>query len=212
MKTWNEKVAEFDVAGKPLTKALLDKASADLSAMGEACVLALGPSDSLDEMLARAVSADISALLLPSLMDRLNASGEDLPFPRDRLLAFVCGIWFLTAAVPRLNDEGIAMDMHDLARELGRFFFMPYDEENREGLVKIGIQYWKELREQPPVSVIEWDQAFSQMVFIHYEQMTNRNIDLGDFDLAGSIGKMLTIFLSSAFTLPSPPGEDPETP
>ncbi len=43
------------------------------------------------------------------------------------------------------------------------------------------------------------------MVFIHYEQMTNRTIDLGDFDLTGAIGKMLTVFLSSAFTLPSPP-------
>jgi len=211
MKTWNEKTAEFDLAGKPLTKALLDKAAVDLSTMGEACVLALGPCEGLDEMLSRAVSADISALLLPSLMDRLNASGESLPFPRDRVLTFVCGIWFLTAVVPRLNDEGIPVDMHDVARELGRFFFMPYDEENREGLVKIGIQYWKELRAEPPVSVIEWDQAFSQMVFIHYEQMTNRNIDLGDLDLAGSIGKMLTVFLSSAFTLPSPPDDGPDT-
>lgn len=205
MKTWNEKAAEFDVAGRPLTKALLDKAAVDLNAMGEACVLALGPCEGLDEMVARAVSADISALLLPSLMDRLNASGEDLPFPRDRVLAFVCGIWFLTAAVPRLMDEGTTLDMHDLARELGRFFFMPYDDENREGLVKIGIQYWKELRAEPPAPVIEWDRAFSQMVFIHYEQMTNRTIDLGDFDLTGAIGKMLTVFLSSAFTLPSPP-------
>jgi len=205
MKTWNEKVAEFDVAGKPLTKALLNKASADLGEMGEACALALGPCEGLDEMLARAVAADISVLLLPSLMEKLNSSGESLPFPRDRVLAFVCGIWFLTAALPRLKDEGTPMDMYDLARELGRFFFMPYDEENREGLVKIGIQYWKELRAEPPVSVIEWDQAFSQMVFIHYEQMTNSKIDLGDFDLTGSIGKMLTVFLSSAFTLPTPP-------
>ncbi len=212
MKTWNEKVAEFDGAGKPLTKALLDKAAADLSAMGEACVLALGPCEGLDEMVARAVSADISSLLLPSLMDRLNASGEDLPFPRDRVLTFVCGIWFLTAVVPRFKDEGVAVDMHELARELGRFFFMPYDEENREGLVKIGIQYWKELAERPPAPVIEWDRAFSQMVFIHYEQMTNRNIDLGDFDLAGSIGKMLTVFLSSAFTLPSPPASGSDAP
>ncbi len=212
MKTWNEKIAEFDVAGKPLTKALLDKAGADLEAMGEACVLALGPCEGLDEMLTRAVSADISTLLLPSLMERLNASGEDLPFPRDRVLTFVCGIWFMTAALPRLKDEGTSLDMHDLARELGRFFFMPYDEENREGLVKIGIQYWKELRAEPPASVIEWDRAFSQMVFIHYEQMTNRNIDLGDFDLTGSIGKMLTVFLSSAFTLPSPPDNSSESP
>ncbi len=134
MKTWNEKAAEFDLAGKPLTKALLEKAAADLGAMGEACVLALGPCEGLNEMVARAVSADISALLIPSLMDRLNASGEDLPFPRDRVLTFVCGIWFLTAAVPRLKDEGTLMDMHDLAREMGRFFFMPYDEENGRAL------------------------------------------------------------------------------
>lgn len=212
MKTWNEKVAEFDIADKPLTKALLDKAGADLSSMGKACVLALGPCEGFDEMLVRAVSADISALLLPSLMDRLNTSGEDLPFPRDRVLAFVCGFWFLTGAVPRLTEEGTSVVMNDLARELGRFFFMPYDEENRDGLVKIGIQYWKELQEQPPVPVIEWDQAFSQMVFIHYEQMTNSTIDLGDFDLNGSIGKMLTVFLSSAFTLPSPPDNSSESP
>ncbi|MHB8111575.1 MAG: hypothetical protein ACYDHW_16250, partial [Syntrophorhabdaceae bacterium] len=75
-------------------------------------------------------------------------------------------------------------------------------EENTAGLIKIGVQYWKELGTMAPPSVIEWHRAFSQMIFIHYETLVNRSIDLGDLDLGATIGKMTKVFLSMSLTLP----------
>jgi hypothetical protein len=45
------------------------------------------------------------------------------------------------------------------------------------------------------------------MVFIHYEKLTS-DIDLGDFDLDATIGKMLIVFLSLTFALPASEPED----
>jgi len=201
MRTWSERVEKLDIADKPLTRALLNKAATDLSVMESVHGLSVEPCDALMDMIGVAVAADIFVLLFPSLAKGPDALVES-PFPRDRVLTFVAGLWFLGAVVPRLREEGCPVDINNLTRQVGVFLFMDYDEMNREGLVKIGVQYWKELSSQPPASVVEWDRAFSQMVFIHYEEMSNDQIDLGDFDLNASIGKMLTVFLSFAFALP----------
>ncbi len=203
MKTWNERVAEFDLGVKPLTRALLGKAAAHLDNMEREYGFPQASCDTIEEMIKTAVAADIFRLLYPSLMtaDRLDASGSGT-FPRNRVLTFVCGIWFFTAVIPRLEEEGYPMDINRLASHLGSFLFMPYGEENIPGLIKIGIQYWKELGSQSPPALVEWHKAFSQMIFIHYEQLANDKVDLGDFDLDSNIGKMLGVFLSPGFTLP----------
>lgn len=203
MKTWNEAVGELDPEVRPLTRALLCKAATDLDCMEHKYGFPPTPYDTIEEMIEIAVAADIFSLLYPSLMaaDTLDASGAGT-FPRDRILTFVCGIWFFTTVIPRLEEEGCPMDINRLASHLGSFLFMPYGEENIPGLIKIGIQYWKELGAQSPPALVEWHRAFSQMIFIHYEQFANDKVDLGDFDLDSNIGKMLGVFLCAGFTLP----------
>ncbi len=205
MKTWNEKVGELDLAGKPLTRALLGKAATDLDNMERKYGFQLNPYGTLEEMIEMAIAADIFNLLFPSLMltDGFDISGGD-PFPRDRVLTFICGIWFFTSVIPRLEEEGYPVDINRLAEQLGSFLFIPYDEEKRLGLIKIGIQYWKELGSQSPPALVEWHKTFSQMIFIHYERLINDEIDLGDFDLDSNIGKMFKVFLSPTFSLPFP--------
>ena len=209
MKTWNEKIGEMDLAGKPLIRALLANAATDLDKMEHKYGFQLSPYETLEEMIEMAIAADIFNLLFPSLMmmDGFDMSGGD-SFPKDRVLTFVCGLWFLSAAIPRLEEEGFPVDLNRLAAQLGSFFFMPYDEEKKLGLIKIGINYWKELGSKSPPALIEWHKSFSQMIFIHYEVLTNEHIDLGDFDLDSNIGKMLRVFLSPTF---SPPSTQPES-
>ncbi len=205
MKTWNEKIREMDLADKPLIRALLAKAAADLDEMENKYGFQLNPFETLQEIIEIAVAADIFNLLFPSLMlmDGFDMSGGGDVFPKERVLTFVCGLWFLTAVIPRLEEEGFPVDMNKLAAQLGSFLFMPYDEEKKLGLIKIGIHYWKELGSKSPQALVEWHKSFSQMIFIHYEVLTNNQIDLGDFDIDSNIGKMLRIFLSPTFSNPS---------
>jgi len=209
MITWDEKISKLDLRGKPLTGALLRKAPVDLDRLQHNYGFALNPGNTAEEMIEMAVVADVLGLLFPSLTaaeKKLEGPGAS-SFPRDRVLAFVCCIWFFTAVIPRVEAEGYPLDMNNLTRQTGTFLFNPYGDENVPGLIKIGIQYCKELGSQSPEAVIEWNKAFSQMVFIHYEKLTN-DIDLGDFDLDATIGKMLTVFLSLTFALPaSEPGD-----
>lgn len=209
MITWNEKVGALNLTGKPLTGALLRKAPVDLDRLQHNYGFALNPGNTTEEMIEMAVVADVLGLLFPSLTaaeKKLEGPGAS-SFPRDRVLAFVCCIWFFTEVIPRVEAEGYPLDMNNLTRQTGAFLFNPYGDENVPGLIKIGIQYCKELGSQSPEAVIEWNKAFSQMVFIHYEKLTN-DIDLGDFDLDATIGKMLTVFLSLTFALPASEPED----
>lgn len=200
MKTWHERIKELNLINKPLTKALLSKTAADLDDIERKYNIPLNPYDTgtLEEMIEMAVAADIFNLLFPSLMltNELEVSG-DVSFPKDRVLTFVCGIWFFTTVIPRLEEEGCFIDVNKLVSQLGSFLFMPYDDEKRLGLTKTGIHYWKALCAQPPPAIVEWHEAFSQMIFIHYEQLINDKIDLGDFDLESNIGKMLIVFFSA---------------
>lgn len=201
MKKWNGIIGQFNLANKPLTKTLLDKASQHIETIEHNYGFSLDALDSLDSMVETAVVADTLCLLLPPLVsakdDHSNGS-----FPRDRLLTFVCAIWFFTSVIPRLEAEGYKMDIVALSDQIGGVLFAPYGEENGAGLVRIGIQYWKELGVHAPSSVIEWHRAFAQMIFIHYEAMTSDTVDIGDLDLDATIGKMVTVFLSLNFSLP----------
>jgi len=209
MITWNEKVDKLNLTGKPLTRALLLKAPVDLDRLQHNYGFALNPGNTAEEMIEMAVVADVLSLLFPSLTAaEKKLEGPDArSFPRDRVLAFVCCIWFFTEVIPRVEAEGYPLHMNSLTRQTGAFLFNPYGDENVPGLIKIGIQYCKELGSQSPEAVIEWNQAFSQMVFIHYQKLTN-GIDLGDFDLDGAIRKMFTVFLSLTFALPASEPED----
>ncbi len=202
MKEWIDRVREFDLSDKPLTAMLLNKAPQDIERIERNYGFSLEAGDSLESMLGTAVVADVLWLLLPPL---IAAQGSDRPngsFPRDRILAFVCAIWFFTSVIPRLEQEGNSMDIARLSNMTGTVLFEPYGEENRAGLVKIGVQYWKELGAQAPQAVIEWHRSFAQMIFIHYEALINDAIDLSGLDLDATIGKMVTVFLSMSFGLP----------
>ena len=149
-----------------------------------------------------AVVADTLCVLLPPLIAGQGPGDVNGSFPKDRLLTFVCAIWFYTTVIPRLEEEGHSTDISALSGRIGTVLFAPYGDENAAGLVKIGIQYWKELGVHAPSAVIEWHKAFAQMIFIHYEAMINDTIDLGGLDLDLTIGKMVTVFLSMSFSLP----------
>ena len=200
MKTWSERIVELNLEDKPLTRALLGKAAKDLDSIERKYGCPLNLYDSLEEMIEVAVAADIFNLLFPSLKP---TDPEDISFSKDRMLTFVCGIWFFTTVIPRLEEEGYSIDINRLASQLGSFLFMSYDEENKTGLIKTGIQYWKKLGSQPSPTLVEWHKAFSQMIFIHYERLANDKIDLGDFDLDSNISKMLSVFLSMKGNTPS---------
>lgn len=202
MKEWKDRTGQFDLTGKPLTGALLNKAPLDIETIGRRYGFSFEAADSLARMVETSVVADALCLLLPPL---IAAQGPDEPncaFPKDRLLTFACAIWFFTSVIPRLEAEGHSMDISRLSDQIGAVLFAPYGEENGAGLVKIGVQYWKELGVHAPSPVVEWHKAFAQMIFIHYEALVNNTVDLGDLDLDATIGKMVTVFLSMSFSLP----------
>lgn len=202
MKEWVDRVRQFDLSDKPLTAALLNKAPLDIERIERNFGFSLDAGISLTGMLDTAVAADVLWLLLPPLIAAQGSDRANGSFPRDRILAFVCSIWFFTSVIPRLEQEGNSMDITRLSDITGTALFEPYGEENRAGLVKIGVQYWKELGAHAPQQIVEWHNSFAQMIFIHYEALINDMIDLGDLDLDGAIGKMVTIFLSMSFKLP----------
>ncbi|MBP1749634.1 MAG: hypothetical protein H6Q52_2173 [Deltaproteobacteria bacterium] len=202
MKEWNDRAKRLDLSDKPLTRALVNKALRDIETIERNYGFTLNTGDSLDSMIETAIVADTLCLLLPPLNAAQGPDRADGVFPRDRLLTFVCAIWFFTAMIPRLEEEGHSMDIARLSGRIGTVLFAPYGEENGAGLVKIGIQYWKELGIRAPSPVIEWHKAFAQMIFIHYETLINDTIDLGDLDLDSTIGKMVTVFFSMSFSLP----------
>jgi hypothetical protein len=202
MEEWRDRAGRYDLTGKPLTGALISSAERNIETIERTFGFTLGAGDSLEDLIDTAVVADVLCLLLPPLnalndLDRANGA-----FPKDRLLIFVCALWFFTTVIPRLEAEGNALDISRVSDQIGAVLFAPYGEENATGLVKIGIQYWKELGAHAPTSVVEWHRSFAQMIFIHYELMINTNIDLGDVNLDETIGKMVTVFLSMKFVLP----------
>lgn len=196
MKDWNEKIRQFDFAGKPLAAALLSGAPHNIETIERTYGFSIDAGDSLESMLDTAIVADTLCLLLPPLIAAQGPDSANGSFPRDRILAFVCAIWFFTSVIPRLEGEGQPMDIVRLSDQIGSVLFEPYGEKNGTGLVKIGIQYWKELGTHAPSSVIEWHKSFGQMIFIHYESLIDETIDLGDLDVKSTIGKMVTVFLS----------------
>ena len=202
MKEWMDRMREFDLADKPLTRALVAKAPYDIEAIERSYGFTLYGGDSLESMVDTAVIADVLCLLLAPLAAVQELDKTNGVFPKDRLLTFVCALWFFTAVIPRLEEEGNSMDIARLSGKIGAVLFAPYGDENATGLVKIGVQYWKELGVHAPAAVIEWHRSFAQMVFIHYELLTNAAIDLGGLDLDMTIGKMVTVFLSMTFSLP----------
>ena len=202
MKGWKERAEQFDLTDKPLTRVLINKAPFDIEAIERKYGFSLDTGDSLENTIDTAVIADILYLLLPPLISRQGPGKADGAFPKDRLLTFVCAIWFFTTVIPRLEEEGNSMDIARLSDQIGTVLFSPYGGENGAGLVKIGVQYWKELGEHAPSPVIEWHRSFAQMIFIHYEALVNETIDLSNLDLDSAIGKMITVFLSMDFSLP----------
>jgi hypothetical protein len=202
MKDWKDRVGEFDLADKPLTRALVAKAPHDIEAIELGYGFTLDGGDSLENMVDTAVIADALCLLLAPLAAVQELDKTNGVFPKDRLLTFVCAIWFFTAVIPRLEEEGNSMDITRLSAKIGTVLFAPYGDENATGLVKIGVQYWKEIGVHAPAAVMEWHRSFAQMIFIHYELMINTGIDLGDVNLDATIGNMVTVFLSMSFTLP----------
>ncbi len=202
MSKWKDRVKQVNLENRPLTGALIGRAPENIEMIERGCGFTLDCGDSLESMIDAAVVADVLSLLLPPLdavqePDKANGS-----FPKDRLLAFVCAIWFFTTVVPRLEAEGNAMDIARLSDRLGAVLFAPYGGENEAGLVRIGIQYWKELGARAPASVIEWHRSFAQMIFIHYESLVNTAVDLNGLDLDATMGKMVTVFLSMGLDLP----------
>ena len=202
MKEWVDRVRQFDLSNKPLTAALLNKAPEDIEKIERTYGFSLEAGDSLESMLDTAVVSDLLCLLLPPLMAAQGVDRANGSFPRDRILGFVCAIWFFTSVIPRLEQEGHKREIARLSDQIGAALFEPYGEENRAGLVKIGVQYWKELGAHAPQPIVEWHSSFAQMIFIHYEALINDMIDLGDLDLDAAIGKMVAIFLSMSFKLP----------
>ncbi len=202
MKDWNQRIEAFDLADKPLMMALLAKTPRDVEIIERNYGFSLDGGVSLDSMISTAVLADVLCLLLPPLIAAQGPDRANGAFPRDRILVFVCSIWFFTTVIPRLESEGCSIKIDELADRIGSVLFAPYGEENGAGLVKVGIQYWKELGAHAPSSVIEWHRAFAQMIFIHYEALINDAIDIEDLDLDSTVGKMVTVFLSMSFALP----------
>ncbi len=202
MKDWKDRVREFDLADKPLTRALVTKAQHDIEAIELGYGFTLDGGDSPESMVDTAVIADALCLLLSPLAAVQELDKTNGVFPKDRLLTFVCAIWLFTAVIPRLEEEGNSMDIARLSGKIGTVLFAPYGDENVTGFVKIGVEYWKELGAHAPAAVIEWQRSFAQMIFIHYELLINPAIDLGGLDLDMTIGKMVTVFLSMAFSLP----------
>lgn len=202
MKEWKERAGQFDLTDKPLARALINKAPFDIEAIERKYGFSVDAGDSLESMIDTAVIADILYLLLPPLIARQGPEKTDGAFPKDRLLTFVCAIWFFTTVIPRLEEEGNSMDITRLSGRIGTVLFSPYGEEDGAGFVKVGIQYWKEMGKHAPSPVIEWHRSFAQMVFIHYEALVNATIDLTGLDLDSAIGKMVTVFLSMNFSLP----------
>lgn len=202
MKKWKDRAGRFDLENKPLARALLNKAPQDIETIELNYGFTLNAGDSLESLIDTAVIADSLRLLLPPLTEDRGLDKSDGTFPRDRLLAFVCAIWFFTTVIPRLDEEGSTMNISRLTDLTGSVLFSPYGEENRTGLIKIGIQYWKELGAHAPPAVVEWHRSFAQMVFIHYEALINDAIDLDGLDLDSTISKMVTVFLSMSFSLP----------
>lgn len=202
MKEWKDGVKQFDLENRPLARALVSKAPGDIERLERSYGLTLDAGDSLESIIDTAVIADVLCLLLPPLKTEQEPDKANDVFPKDRLLAFVCAIWFFTTVIPRLEREGGAMDIARLSDGLGMALFAPYGGENRAGLVKIGIQYWKELGAHAPASVIEWHRSFSQMIYIHYELLVNTAVDIDGLDLDATMGKMVTVFLSMSFSLP----------
>jgi hypothetical protein len=202
VKDWKDRAGEFDLAGKPLTRALVTKAPQDIEAIERDYGFALEFGDSLESMVDMAVIADVLCLLLGPLAEVQELDKTNGVFPKDRVLTFVCAVWFFTAVIPRLEEEGNSMDITRLSGKIGMVLFAPYGDENVTGLVKIGVQYWKELGVHAPAAIIEWHRSFAQMIFIHYELLTNTAIDLGGLDLDMTIEKMVTVFLSMTLSLP----------
>ncbi len=202
MKDWRDRVGYYDLSGRPLTRALTAVAPQNIEAIERAYGFTLDAGDSLEDVVDTAIVADVLCLLLPPLMALNDPDRTNGTFPKDRLLTFVCAIWFFTTVIPRLEEEGNVMDIARMSAKIGEVLFEPYGEENAAGLVKIGVQYWKELGTHAPPSVVEWHRSFAQMIFIHYELMINTGIDIGVDELDATIGKMVTIFLSMNFSLP----------
>lgn len=202
MRDGKDRVGHYDLSGKPLTRALVARAPQNIEAIERGFGFTLDAGDSLEDALDTAIVADVLCLLLPPLMALNDPDKANGTFPKDRLLTFVCAIWFFTTVIPRLEEEGNAMDISRMSDKIGATLFAPYGDENAAGLAKIGIQYWKELGTHAPSSVVEWHRSFAQMIFIHYELMINTGIDIAVDELDTTIGKMLTVFLSMNFSLP----------
>ncbi len=202
MKDWNQRVEAFDLTGKPFIKTLLARAPQAIETIERRYGFSLIAGDFLDSTIRTAIVADILHVLMPPLFAGQGPDKTNGSFPRDRVLVFVCSIWFFTAVIPRVENEGHSIQIEKLADQIGSVVFAPYGQENVAGLIKIGIQYWKELGAQAPSTVIEWHKAFAQMIFIHYEALINDAINIEDLDLDATIGKMVTVFLSMNFTLP----------
>ncbi|MEN6615637.1 MAG: hypothetical protein ABFD12_03705 [Syntrophorhabdus sp.] len=193
----------YDLTAKPFLKALLEKAPESARRVKEKYGISIDIDQlqGIDAMIESAIILDILDLIFQPLTD-VTRSEPKSSFPKDRILAFVCSIWFFTTAIPRIETEGHTIDINNLSNRIGPFFFSDYGEDNVAGLVKIGIQYWKELGTMAPPSVVEWHKAFAQMIFIHYEMLVNKSIDLSGLDLDMTIGKMIKVFLSMSLTLP----------
>ena len=208
-KTRTQKVADFDLTNRPLTKALLlryarmtDELEKDLkNTYGR--TQPLKEVESLEKMIDEAIISEISELIETSLKEiKREIFFPWLPIPKDAPLIFVFSILLSTLIEGDIAKEGYSAGRKKIAASVCLLLLTGHKEQEREISIMSGFKCYSLFAMDETPDTVEWKRTLVNLFILYKSELINSSESkLNSISSLPLFGKMLEFLLDANTTL-----------